>query len=150
MRCRTLIVGAAVGYLGLLPLHLAGCGSSGDQGVADGGPHGDAGPKTDGESSTHPKHDASPDARRDATRPMEAGSGEKGKDGGPKDAAEDRSSSEAGTTAAFAIDMKEGPARQFQPPGKPTAVSPYVYGINASGQAGTANHVTQAATRWGL
>jgi hypothetical protein len=43
----------------------------------------------------------------------------------------------------FSVDLALGPARQFQPPGKPTPVSPYVYGINSFG-------VWQTTTHWGL
>ncbi|MGO8996665.1 MAG: glycoside hydrolase family 44 protein [Polyangiaceae bacterium] len=47
-------------------------------------------------------------------------------------------------SVTFTIDMTKGPARQFQPPATPQAVSPYVYGINGFG-----TYVKQA-TQWGL
>jgi hypothetical protein len=43
----------------------------------------------------------------------------------------------------FAIDMSKGPARQFQPPAGPAAISPYVYGVNAFAAWNT-------TTKWGL
>jgi hypothetical protein len=43
----------------------------------------------------------------------------------------------------FAVDMCKGPARQFEPPAKPAAVSPYVYGVNAFAAWNT-------TTKWGL
>jgi len=43
----------------------------------------------------------------------------------------------------FSIDMSKGPARQFQPPAKPTPVSPYVYGVNAFA-------AWNQTTRWGM
>ena len=43
----------------------------------------------------------------------------------------------------FSIDMSKGPARQFQPPAKPTAISPYVYGVNAFAAWNT-------TTKWGM
>jgi hypothetical protein len=43
----------------------------------------------------------------------------------------------------FKIDLGKGPARQFQPPGKPVAISPYVYGINSFG-------AWETTTKWGV
>jgi len=48
------------------------------------------------------------------------------------------------TGLTFAIDIGKGPTRQYQPPSTPTAVSPYVYGINGFGK------FVAAKTRWGL
>jgi hypothetical protein len=60
-----------------------------------------------------------------------SGSGSGGTDGGPL----------GGVT--FTIDLGKGPARQFQAPAKPTAVSPYVYGINQFG-------AWESTTKWGV
>ncbi len=46
-------------------------------------------------------------------------------------------------TVTFAIDLCAGPARQFNPPATPVAVSPYVYGVNAFAAWNT-------TTKWGL
>jgi hypothetical protein len=43
----------------------------------------------------------------------------------------------------FSIDMSKGPARQFQPPGKPAPISPYVYGVNAFA-------AWNQTTKWGM
>ena len=50
----------------------------------------------------------------------------------------------AGAGLSFSIDVGKGPARQFQPPAQPVAISPYVYGINGFGT------FIAAKTKWGL
>jgi hypothetical protein len=60
-----------------------------------------------------------------------SGSGSGGIDGGPLG------------NVIFTIDFGKGPARQFQPPAKPTAISPYVYGINQFG-------AWESTTKWGV
>jgi Glycoside hydrolase family 44 len=50
----------------------------------------------------------------------------------------------ASADLAFAIDVSKGPARQYQPPAQPVAISPYVYGINGFGT------LIAAKTKWGL
>jgi mannan endo-1,4-beta-mannosidase len=156
-----LIRSASVAHVLLLLSVVAGCGSSGDDDATDGGTddggstdahadHKDA--EADGRSDATTKpdagkdkkdgggHDAEPDRRRDAT----------GDDGGPADAATDQDATDAGTAVSFSIDMSLGPARQFQPPAKPAPVSPYIYGINASGESGAMGDFTQKKTSWGL
>ena len=49
----------------------------------------------------------------------------------------------SGASVGFAIDMCKGPVRQYNPPAAPTAVSPYVYGINAG-------HYVATSTAFGL
>jgi hypothetical protein len=49
-----------------------------------------------------------------------------------------------GAGLSFSIDVGKGPARQFQPPAQPVAISPYVYGINGFGT------FIAAKTKWGL
>ncbi len=49
----------------------------------------------------------------------------------------------ASGSVAFSIDLGKGPLRQFQPPSKPTAISPYVYGVNQFA-------AWQSTTKWGL
>ena len=52
---------------------------------------------------------------------------------------------ETGSTGlTFTIDIGKGPTRQYQPPVAPTAVSPYVYGINGFGK------FVASKTKWGL
>jgi hypothetical protein len=52
---------------------------------------------------------------------------------------------EGGTgSVTFSIDLGKGPARQFQPPAHPQAISQYVYGINGFGT------FVPKATRWGM
>jgi hypothetical protein len=70
-----------------------------------------------------------------------ASSGGCGSGGGSGTAGADSGS--AGAAVTFSIDLGKGPKRQFQPPAKPTAISPYVYGINAFG-------VWEKTTKWGL
>jgi len=45
--------------------------------------------------------------------------------------------SSSGGGLAFDVDLCKGPARQYQPPAGPTAVSEYVYGINADNYVAT-------------
>ena len=52
---------------------------------------------------------------------------------------------DTGTTGlTFTIDISKGPTRQYLPPAAPTAVSPYVYGINGFGK------FVATKTKWGL
>jgi hypothetical protein len=44
----------------------------------------------------------------------------------------------------FSVDVCQGPARQYQPPPSPVAVSEYIYGINAG------NYIGTTSTKWGL
>ena len=66
--------------------------------------------------------------------------------GTPADArGSDGSGVETGSSGlTFTIDIGKGPTRQYQPPSVPTAVSPYVYGINGFGK------FVATKTRWGL
>jgi len=50
----------------------------------------------------------------------------------------------AGAVLTFSIDVSKGPARQYQPPAQPAAISPYVYGINGFGT------FIATKTKWGL
>ena len=57
----------------------------------------------------------------------------------------DASGVETGSTGlTFSIDINKGPTRQYQAPSAPTAVSPYVYGINGFGK------FVATKTQWGL
>lgn len=57
----------------------------------------------------------------------------------------DASGVETGATGlTFSIDINKGPTRQYLPPSAPTAVSPYVYGINGFGK------FVATKTQWGL
>ncbi len=86
--------------------------------------------------------DGEPDAKKDAKGEDAKASADSG-DAGDEDASEPK-------TVSFSIDVKNGPARQYKAPTQPAAISPYIYGINASGSTGVAGDVTQRKTRWGL
>jgi hypothetical protein len=48
-----------------------------------------------------------------------------------------------GGTVVLSVDLSKGPARQFQPPASPTAISPYIYGVNQFA-------AWQKTTKWGV
>jgi hypothetical protein len=51
---------------------------------------------------------------------------------------------------AFTVDLHKGPKRVFEPPGKPVAVSPYIYGLNATDPATTSFLAANQTTKWGM
>jgi hypothetical protein len=162
MKCRRLTGNASVAHALLLAFALTGCSSSGDDDGGGAGQGADGGAESSlheggssmdahADSSTEGGRDAAQDGKKDATRPGDGGKPEGG-DAGPGDAAADQDASEAATAATFSIDMGKGPARQFPLPAPttPVPVSPYIYGINASGSSGVLGDVTQRKTTWGL
>jgi hypothetical protein len=127
---RALVV--AAGYVPLL-VALLGCGTSNEASTNKASPNPDD-PMTPSGVDAGP---ASSSAKDDA-----------GLSGGS--AVPPLSLCDAGVTAlptsgvVFAIDLSKGPARQFEPPAGPTAISEYVYGINGFGS------LVAKTTRWGL
>ena len=153
MNGRTLFGGALVACAVALLSPLAGCGSGGGGTETDGG-HGDGNAGADS-SVHHEGGGTSHDGASDAMHSSDGADGGKagGHHDGGEDAAGDQSAGDSGDSGAavsFSIDMSRGPASQFQPPTQPAPVSPYIYGINASGSAGATGDFTHAKTHWGL
>jgi hypothetical protein len=132
--------------VGLAAPAIAGCGSGGTPAnTADAGATSDA---TNDATNENASVDASNDAADatvlgDGAISVDAsdggsGTGEGGDGAGTQDAGG------APSSVTVSIDLTKGPARQFQPPAQPAAVSDYIYGINGLGG------LVQKKTRWGL
>ena len=102
----------------------SGSGSSSGAGSSSGGGSSSGASSSGGSSSSGGMGTSSPVLDLDAGPIL-------GADGGPI------------SGVVFKIDVSKGPARQYQPPGKPAPISPYVYGINSFG-------AWESTTKWGV
>jgi hypothetical protein len=131
--------------VGLAAPALAGCGSGGaPPNAGDAGVTRDATDENAAVDATNDVADAT--VLGEGAISIEAsddgsGTGEGGDGAGMQDASD---AGETPSSVTLSIDPTKGPARQFQPPAQPVAVSDYIYGINGLGG------LVQKKTRWGL